>query len=828
MIRLLLSLLTAAEIGYAPLDQWLQSREDFRTGATPEIRAQAALRGARIALHQLYYENEAVRDLDRVLAKDSGATPAMRREAQALREEWRDRRTGRTVLPQDQAAARRLSKRIRPDHPRMYLTPETLPLLKARLEQPRWRQYFEENIRRPAADIPENPSVWNGEKGQGRKPDGSRATLPKPTVWGTQAARCALLWLIDGDQAQLQRAVRLLELAGEAALLSFECGVMAGDYYNTEMLNALCAIDWIYEDIDPETRRKLLRPFLEYVFRCKTESHKFVSGESLAHEGGFYGTQMLKWFVGLAALGSGADDALAEKLLWEGHCEHEVMLDIREAMAGNDGGFLSPANNYLMSTYPWASFNYFGTWESATGTVSPKRKHLKTFPAWCAWNLIRGEARPFFGRTRELYDFGVGDTGNTDKFAPAPDANLYLCTHYISDDPEAVRLAAELINEDPLRRGWPNNYYIFAPLLALRAIPPEVPEAVRLPELGTHARLFERMGIAFFRSGSTAQDTYACFVTNKISPAHRHFDANSFMIFKYDFLALDTGTRLGFPFKENQHLDNYYAQTVAHNAILIHMPEEPLPAYWVVRKSRLPYHHGGQNRSTGDRCVAFATNDLFSYVAGDATPVYAAEKCRLALRQFLFIPPDIFVIADRVSSTRPEYRKEWLLHVQNEPEMIDNSTFSAADGGGRLFCRTLLPQHFERRVVGGPGHEFEASGRNWELPESAREAAEKKNYLGRYRVEISPASPAQDDLFLHVIQVGRDGELKTMIPTRPLDFGVGFTTVKGDWEIRFNQTGPAGGSVRLVKDGRVLYDAPLRTGIEHPQTVLSTPAEEKP
>ncbi len=39
MIRLLLSLLTAAEIGYAPLDQWLQSREEFRTGATPEIRA---------------------------------------------------------------------------------------------------------------------------------------------------------------------------------------------------------------------------------------------------------------------------------------------------------------------------------------------------------------------------------------------------------------------------------------------------------------------------------------------------------------------------------------------------------------------------------------------------------------------------------------------------------------------------------------------------------------------------------------------------------------------------------------------------------------------
>ena len=95
-------------------------------------------------------------------------------------------------------------------------------------------------------------------------------------------------------------------------------------------------------------------------------------------------------------------------------------------------------------------------------------------------------------------------------------------------------------------------------------------------------------------------------------------------------------------------------------------------------------------------------------------------------------------------------------------------------------------------------------------------------------MEIAPAKPAQDDLFLHVIQVGKDGELKTMTETRPLDFGVGFTTDKGDWEIRFNRTGPAGGSVRLVKDGRVRYDAPLRTGIEHPKTVLSATSKEKP
>ena len=170
-----------------------------------------------------------------------------------------------------------------------------------------------------------------------------------------------------------------------------------------------------------------------------------------------------------------------------------------------------------------------------------------------------------------------------------------------------------------------------------------------------------------------------------------------------------------------------------------------------------------------------------------------------------------------MTATRPEYRKEWLLHTQNEPVFLNPKTWYADDGGGRMFCRALLPQDAVLRVVGGPGHEFESSGRNWELPDAAKPYAETKNYLGRYRVETSPAPPAESDVFLHIIQVGADAAPR-MLGTRLLEdgvtFGVAFTTDRGDWEIRFRRNGPPGGSVRLSRDVRSVCDQPLRSDVE--------------
>ena len=800
--------------GFTPLDEWFDLDRRIQELPASPARTEALLRKAELALHEFYALNPALHALDLVQAKDSGATPAMRRKAATLREEARLRRDPRALTPAQERLLPPLLAKLRPDRPRLFLTRETVPLLRERLRDPRWQAWCKRFFDDPLAKLPSDPPIWTGAEGDGRLPDGRRAKRPKPMLYGTLAAACAMHWLADGDEAARDRAIQLLEKCGEVAAMSFDIGVMAGDYYNTEMLHALAAFDWIADGLDPETRRRLIKPLLEYAVRCRTECGRFVSGESEVYEGGSYGTRMLSWYAGVAAYGTGADDAAAAKLLAAGYEELTAMLKCRDWMAGDDGGFITPANNYLVTTYPWGSFHFLASLESALGLRLTGVRHLTTLPRWIAWNRIRGVPLRRFGRLNADYDFGAGDTGNDEKLFPVINTNLYELTHFIADDPAAVKLAAGLFTGDPLDPAWPAHHRPFAPLLAFRAVPlpetyPETP-----PELDTKARFFPWLGIAFFRSGSAPGATHACFVTNKRSVAHRHFDSNSFMIFKYDFLALDTGTRIGYTGTggaDDEHLLRYYAQSVAHNTILIHMPEEPMPSYWG-RDNTGFLSHGGQYRTSGDRCIAFETHPLYSYIAGDATAMYRPEKCEQAIRQFVFLPPSLFIIADRVRSTRPEYRKEWLLHLQHEPAMLKDQTFSATEGEGVLFCRTLLPERAQHRTVGGPGHAFEASGRNWELPEATRRI--DPNHFGNWRVEISPATAEKETLFLHVIEVGKRGELTAMRPVRRNGFGVDLSTPEGDWEIRFAATGAPGGTVRLRRGGRTILDRPLAVRVE--------------
>ncbi len=143
------------------------------------------------------------------------------------------------------------------------------------------------------------------------------------------------------------------------------------------------------------------------------------------------------------------------------------------------------------------------------------------------------------------------------------------------------------------------------------------------------------------------------------------------MIYHRGHLAARFGNALYLEFDNGQHLANYYAQTVAHNCVLIHQPGEP-PAGLLRRHGR------GKPRRTAPatrlELKQLTANDRYVYVAGDATACYRhgarrpagqknlPEKCTLATRQIVFLMPNHFVIFDRVATTDPAYRKQWLLH----------------------------------------------------------------------------------------------------------------------------------------------------------------------
>ncbi|RLC27373.1 MAG: hypothetical protein DRH37_10850 [Deltaproteobacteria bacterium] len=315
------------------------------------------------------------------------------------------------------------------------------------------------------------------------------------------------------------------------------------------------------------------------------------------------------------------------------------------------------------------------------------------------------------------------------------------------------------------------------------------------------ARNFEKMGQVIMRSGSGPEDVYCLFACGGELKQHRQYDALSFIIYSDDgFLAIDSGDRSGCG-GDYEHLLNYYSQSIAHNTLLVHQPDEPLTTYW---GRKLSVMDGGQHDVAASRLEAFETNDAYTYVAGDATGCYfhggdLPEKVSWVTRQMVFLPPNIFVIFDRVNSTRPEYPKTWLLHTVNRPQRSGDTVY-ADHGKSRLFCRTLLPENAEISTIGGPGKEFWSAGRNWPLPVTQETEDEMKKYetAGRWRVEVQPAEQRLNDYFLHVLQVtGQNVEEMTEIQLLQTDKYYGTElNINGDrWKIQFNRTGSSGGKI---------------------------------
>jgi heparin/heparan-sulfate lyase len=192
----------------------------------------------------------------------------------------------------------------------------------------------------------------------------------------------------------------------------------------------------------------------------------------------------------------------------------------------------------------------------------------------------------------------------------------------------------------------------------------------------------------------------------------------------------------------------------------------------------------------------------------------------------VFLPPDHFVICDRVSSTKPEYHKRWLLHTAAEP-VVSPHGFHADHWGGRLFCKTLCPEDAELVKIGGPGKQFWSDGRNWPLPELTPEDWNYQSMgwldnnhalFGQWRVEVSPVTPAMDDVFLHFLQAG-DTSLQSMDPSTLIrtEAGVGirFSHGRKECEVVFSLQDEAAGRILITENGQKVLEENLTASIKH-------------
>ena len=256
---------------------------------------------------------------------------------------------------------------------------------------------------------------------------------------------------------------------------------------------------------------------------------------------------------------------------------------------------------------------------------------------------------------------------------------------------------------------------------------------------------------------------------------HQCKDFGTFQIYHRGPLAISTGVYDDYG---NAHWKNYLHQTISKNGLLILDPSE------VPRKGTA--NDGGQRWPQGsdhprnlevlladDYQMGHVTAHAFgpdsrepdySYIAGNITNAYAPQKVSHVSRSMVTLNtrhaqyPCVFVVMDRIVATDPVFKKTWLLHSIQEPQIDGKRVTVVRDGkahgggsySGKLVADSLLPQQVSVTKIGGLGKEFwiESTQTNY-AAELKRDAVEP----GAWRVEISPSGARASDVLLHVLAV---------------------------------------------------------------------------
>lgn len=321
-------------------------------------------------------------------------------------------------------------------------------------------------------------------------------------------------------------------------------------------------------------------------------------------------------------------------------------------------------------------------------------------------------------------------------------------------------------------------------------------------------KLLDGIGIVVARSSWEPDATYVTFKAGDNFWSHSHLDQGSFTIFKGGPLAIDSGL-YGAGYGSDHHM-NYTYQTIAHNTVTVTDPADTTPAR--NKKGERSFANDGGQRRIGSgwgiepapmdlaewnakreiyhtgKIEQFTERDGVTIVVADLTPAYTnrysgegtfshrTRRVEQFRRTFVYDRiNDVIVIFDRVVATKASFRKRWLLHTLEQPQIVPGGFIvrTAPDAGlrragGILKGLVLLPEQAQITAVGGNGAEFLVDSWNYDEAGKLRQTIRGKNDpdIGEWRIEVSPSSGAREDTFLTVLVPSLD--MAATLPTARL------------------------------------------------------------
>lgn len=672
---------------------------------------------------------------------------------------------------------------VRAEHPRLFITSEDIPTIRANAAGDCSVMWAAMKSRADYYGVNgftfDDPLAKSGEFNSNREA-------------GFRVAEAALVYLVTENPTYLEYTKKMLKQLIEYYQLRVSNNLNI-EWYVYSQVCALCAYDWIYNDLTAAERDEIGRPLYSVIYDIGwhgpgVRTSRYRENIS-SYTSGCYGPPVLPWYQAIAFYGDGINDKQCEEMLASGNEFYSNMAAFRKRMAGEKGGGASVCLSYSFGYYPVADFCYIYNSRSALGKdITEDMTYVMRYMDYLDWMRLPGNL-----------EFGIGDTNHYKCALPNTDINYHIteiANLYGEKHPEVLPRAARLLSQ--FSNAPSVDRIPFMRLLHKVKAKASSASGETLP---VGAIYFDTMGEVVMRSGVGDDDTYVIFMSGGVPETHKHYDNNHFIVYRNGYRALDSGSRP----EPGQHLFQYYCRTVAHNCVTVRMPGETFPKYWgelAPGETAVPVpNDGGQRELLASTLLKLEDKGDYVYLASDATASYHSDKVSLVMREFVWCKPDVFVVFDRVVSKDASYPKTWLFHLASEPSISGNE-FSETSQGGKTICRTLFPENASISKIGGDGKQFWSDGKNWPMPSSRSAAVPPDDWplVGQWRIEVAPGTAATTDYFMHIFQVG-DTSLSSLPSTSTFEdsskIGVEFRYGGKTYSLSFDKKSSYGCSITV-------------------------------
>jgi len=259
----------------------------------------------------------------------------------------------------------------------------------------------------------------------------------------------------------------------------------------------------------------------------------------------------------------------------------------------------------------------------------------------------------------------------------------------------------------------------------------------------------EGTGMAFWRSGWNAEDTFIFFKCGDYFENHGHFDAGHLEVFRRAPLLIEGGSYGGGT--GTGHYKKYFHQSISHNTIQVADPTLPgddgSQRYYNNQSQGSFEAYRANEKNEMGNIIGYRDEEDWVYLAADFTAAYPAGRVSKVVRELTWIGERYLVVVDNIILAENKYQPRILWHYPVRPQ-LEEKRFTVSDSGARAVVTVLAP-----------GNAVIDTVRAFTVGDSLYPPRRPNPGLGLGRAEVFvPETGGYDYIFVQVIDVADNTE----------------------------------------------------------------------